>query len=599
MPHSKTALSVSPLQKPIKYSITVPGSKSFANRALVCAALAHGRSTLTQVNVCDDVRYCISALQTLGVRIRSSSRMRIEGNGGEWMHHHSWRGTARCRNSALRRLSIGNAGTAARFLIPFLPVGVTLTGNRYMQQRPLHDLLDALRQIGFELESQTGCPPVRMISRRQIKKQLTVNGSVSSQYLSALLMLAPTLPRGLRIIVQGSLVSQPYVDMTLAVMRQFGVRVRRTGYASFTIRPQLYRAATYQIPADASSAAYWWSVAAMTGSHITVNALDDFAGQPDVAVLDLFKGMGCAVQGSTVTGPVQLKPIRANLKNSPDAALSLAVVAACAQGVSELRGLAHLRAKETNRLRLLVKNLTAIGVRARATKSTLIIHGRPQLLTTNTSRDVTIHTEHDHRFAMAFAALGLRTGHVRIDHPDCVRKSYPTFWQTLRALQQHSRRQTIVLTGMRGSGKTTLGASWAKQYHARLIDLDHEIEKKVSMPLYAYITQCGMTAFRRIEHTVAKRWASAQNAIIATGGGTLVFSRNQQLFRRHYIILLTAPIQELRKRVRRDTVKGKARPPLLSNPHSNPIQELGPIWRKRKPIYLTIADRIYDSRHAR
>lgn len=628
MSPSSTPKQLLRLQKPIKHSVTVPGSKSYANRALLCAALASGRTTLTNINLCDDVRYFITALKKFGIRIEvienvASVHVVIYGTGGQLTEQsgiekhalqkktsHKTIAQRRAPNPQSKIINIGNAGTAARFLTPFLPVNTLLTGNLYMQKRPLHDLLNALRKIGFDIESATGCPPVRMMDRHQSSSHITIQGSVSSQYVSALLMLAPTLPHGLTISVRGALVSKPYVDMTIEVMKQFGIKIQRTGYKKFVVAHQRYHSPSqltnhspknqsYAVPPDASSATYWWSLAAITGSHITVNTLQDFTQQPDVQFLRLLKRMGCTVQGSTVTGPTELKPINANLNAFPDSAMSLAIVAACAPGKSMIRGVAHLQVKETNRLTLLVRNLKAVGIRVVATQDALTIYGNLAALHTKAQRPINITTEHDHRFAMAFAILGLRTGNISIDHPTCVRKSYPEFWQTLTAIQKQAKQQTIVLTGMRGSGKTTLGKQWAEQYQARYIDFDMEIEKMVGMSLYDYITQYGMKKFRATEHVVTKKFSGLQNAIIATGGGTLTFPRNQRLLRQQYIILLTAPVQELRKRIRRDTVQGKERPPLHSHSTSSAVQEIGLIWRQRKPIYLNIADRIYDSRHSR
>ena len=436
----KASKKVPRLGKPVKYSMAVPGSKSYINRALMCAALAKGKSTITDPNYCDDVLVLCKALQKLGVEIQQyEDKIIVHGVGGKF-------------TKPSRPLHMGNAGTATRFLLPHIPAGATITGNSYMQQRPVQDLLDALHQVGYHTQSATGCPPVKILQNDTTAHTLTISGSLSSQYISSLLMLAPTLPNGLTIRISGKLVSQPYIDMTLSVMEQFGVQVTNHNYRSFTVTPQAYHRTTYHTPGDASSATYLWSLAAITGSHITITNVPTNSEQADAGLLAVLAKMGCTVladeTGSTVVGPQELKPgkgktVKVNMRTMPDAVLSLAMVAAVAQGTTVITNVHHLKVKETNRLAVLAENLRRVGVGVKVTDSTIEIRGTGGKLL---EKPTTIRTHDDHRFAMAFAVLGSKLGNVVIDQPGCVSKSYPTFGRMANSLC--SRLPTRILCSL-------------------------------------------------------------------------------------------------------------------------------------------------------
>lgn len=554
---SKNVKRIQPLAKPVKYSLAVPGSKSFVNRALICAALKKGVTTIYNPNYCDDVVYLIRALDALGVRIvKTPTKLVVYGTGGVF-------------TKPKRSLFLGNAGTAIRFVLPFVPAGTVITGNAAMQQRPIQPLVEALRQLGYVIESPTGCPPVKIIDTTISRSSVTIDGSLSSQYISALVFLQSTLTKPFQLHITGVQSSRPYIAMTKAVITYVN------------------KHKAYTVPADASSATYWWALAAITGSKITVDNIDLNIQQADLQFLNALKRMGCRVDGTTVTGPQTLTPITINMRDFPDSVMSLAVVAACTPGKTIITNIEHLKVKETDRLAVLVKNLKAVGVKVAATTSQLTIYGNPKTL-----HGGPIATHNDHRFAMAFAILGLRQPGIIIDDTECVRKSYPNFWKDLRAVQQQSKKQTIVLTGMRASGKTTLGQALAKQYKAHFIDIDVEITKHVRMPISTYVTKYGWDAFRSVEKKVTKQFATIENAVIATGGGTLISAQNYAIFKHYYIIFLHVPISVLKDRLRKDT---NVRPAL----QTHTLKEIGGIWKERKATYFSIADQIYDSRHTR
>lgn len=457
----------------------------------------------------------IAALRQLGIKLQQSKNQVIVYGTGKL--------------SSDKKIYIGNAGTVKRFLTPY----AHLVGNQRMSQRPIQDLEQAVQKL-------------------QKENKITITGSVSSQFISALLMYAPTLQKKVTITVIGKLVSAPYVQMTKQIMKKFGVVIQQRSH-QFVIKPQRYQAATYEVEGDASSATYWWALAAITGSHITVPNIPLDTLQPDARFKQLLQRMGCTVQGNTVVGPWErpLKPVNVNMSNYPDAVLSAAVVMSQAVGISTITGVGHLVHKETDRLTLLKTNLKKL----------------------NSPRPV-IKTGGDHRFAMAFSLLGLP-----VDNKNCVKKSYPTFWKDLQKIKQQTQRQTIVLTGMRGVGKTTYGKQLAKQFKMKFIDTDDCVA-----------FQGDWKKFRDQEHHIVKKIHHNTNTVISTGGGTLVYPRNVKLLKQHYIILMTAPLTLLRQRL----AKQSHRPTLKK--HSTVTSELVEIWNERKKKYYAVADNIYDCR---
>lgn len=552
----RAAKKVAALAKPVKWSVAVPGSKSLMNRALVCAALARGRSVLTNAVWCDDTNYMVSALQALGVRIiKRDGQVVVFGCAG----------TFRAKR---QKIFVGNAGTVMRFLTPLMPSGVKLVGDARMQQRPIADLVNAVAAL-------------------QQQSTITITGNISSQFISALLMYAPRLGRTITITISAAIVSAPYIQLTLAVMREFGVTVKQQG-RRFTIKPQSYRATRYTIEGDASSATYWWVLAAVTRSHITVTNVAADTRQPDIRFLEIMRRMGCTVIGTTVIGPWNkpLKPVRVAMADCPDAVMSVAVVAALAEGKTTISHIHHLAGKESNRLQALQLNLRRLGVSARASHNTLTVTGRTQTLWADT-----IKTHSDHRLAMAFAVLGLARGGVSIDQPACVAKSYPTFWQDLATAQRQAQQQHLILTGLRGVGKTTFGRGLARQQHCQFIDLDQVIERRVRQPIAQFVARHSWPAFRTVEHealqAVLKMSAKPAGVVLATGGGTLVYSRNQRLVGAQYVVLLTAPLKIIVQRL----AKQSHRPTVLAGSQSV-TSELRQLWQLRKPKYYKVADAI-------
>lgn len=407
-------------------AIRPPGSKSITNRALVCAALAHGRSELHGVLASEDTQVMIDSLQRLGIEVQrdaSQSSLAVAGCHGKLPTDHG-------------DLFVANSGTTIRFLTAMVASGeghYRLDGIERMRQRPIGDLLDALNQLGPTCvsESANGCPPVVIETSGLRGGRARVAGDISSQYLSGLLMAAPNAQQAVTIEVEGELVSKPYIEITLAVMAAFGVVVERDAYSAFHIAaPQAYQARDYQIEPDASAASYFWGAAAVTGGQITVQGLSREALQGDVAFCDALARMGCEVDyqsdSITVTGG-RLRGIEIDMNAISDTVQTLAAVALFAEGATTVTGVAHNRHKETDRIGDLARELRRLGAEVEEREDGLRIIPA-------TLRPAEIETYNDHRMAMSLALVGLKSPGVVITNPACTQKTYPQFFSDLARL---------------------------------------------------------------------------------------------------------------------------------------------------------------------
>ena len=405
-------------QERVEATLTLPGSKSYTHRALVAAALAQGESILSNALQAEDTELTAQALARLGAVIRwQETAIWVQGTGGRWA-------------PVAEPLHLGNSGTSMRFLTALTALGqgkYVLTGSDRLCQRPMGELLEALGQLGVSAVSERGdgCPPV-LVQGGLSGGRARLSGAISSQYLSALLFIGPLAPEGAEIEITGELVSRPYVDLTLEVLRDFGISYYREGYRYFQLPGgQCYLPQDYEIEADASNASYFWAAAALTGGRVTITNLSLDSCQGDVDFLAVLARMGCHLStspaGLTVAGG-PLRGIEVNMANMPDLVPTLAVAAAFAQGDTVITGVAHLRHKESDRLAAVAAELGKMGIKARDTDDGLIITGgRPQ--------GAQIETYQDHRLAMSFAVAGLKVPGMVIRDPDCVVKSFPDFWQ--------------------------------------------------------------------------------------------------------------------------------------------------------------------------
>lgn len=419
----------------VRGTIRVPGSKSLTNRALLVASLATGRSLLQGALDCDDSRYLAEALLRLGVGVERSEdgeTIAIEGVGGPYPVREG-------------RFFLGNAGTACRFLTAALAAcggRYVVDGDRRMRQRPIGHLVEALGRLGADAEAPSGCPPVKVGPRPIVGGRVDIPGSVSSQFISAILMAAPLAPRRVDLRVVGEFVSRPYVELTLQCMRAFGGRAflddkRPDGLPVFEVPAgRGYQGREFQVEGDASTASYFYGAAAITGGTVRVEGVGKESLQGDARLADALAAMGCRVKKErdavTVTGGL-LGKIDLDCSEIPDVVPTLAVVAAFARGRSRLRGVAHLRHKESDRILSVATELRKLGAEVRELPDGLDIEGTlgpgPSPL-----RGARIDTWGDHRIAMAFAMAGLVIRDIVIRSPQVVAKSFPGYFDALKSL---------------------------------------------------------------------------------------------------------------------------------------------------------------------
>ncbi|RKU38226.1 3-phosphoshikimate 1-carboxyvinyltransferase [Candidatus Poribacteria bacterium] len=420
-------IEIRPVRKPIDATIEIPGSKSYTNRALLVAAMANGVSTLTGALFSDDTHYMSASLRKLGVHIdadEKQARFDVRGNGGDIP-------------VSSADLYIGNSGTTSRSLTAYVSLGhgkFVIDGDEPMRRgRPISDLLDALTQIGVSARSQfdNGHLPVIIQADGLEGGSTRLDVSKSSQFLTALLLIAPHAKNGMEIEVIGKR-EMPYIDITLAVMEAFGVHAVNEDYRYFRIEGgQEYQPRVYNIEPDASNASYFFAAAALTGGRVTVQHLHADSAQGDLQFVRVLEQMGCQVAfsntGITVTGPRQLKGIDVDMRTISDTSLTLAAIAPFADSKVTIRNIEHTRWQETDRVHAMVTELRKLSVPVVEHQDGLEISPTP-------ITPAAIDTYEDHRVAMAFSLIGLKVPGIRINDPECVAKTFPHYFQVLERL---------------------------------------------------------------------------------------------------------------------------------------------------------------------
>lgn len=404
--------------------VTVPGSKSYTHRILIATALADGPSTIENTLKSEDTTLTAQALNAWGVSIdERNGRIEVGGAAGKLIPSQD-------------PIYLANSGTSMRLLTGIAALGkgkTILTGSKRMQERPIRELLDGLKQIGVLAYSinETGCPPVEVHGGSCEGGEMALDCRVSSQYLSSVLLMAPYTHKGVRVTLPFGLVSKPYVDMTIDIMTRLGVAVERDAYDRFFVPGgQIYRPGCYVVEPDCSQASYFWAAAAITGKRVLVRNIHRGSRQGDLHFVDLLEKMGCRVteekDGIAVTGGT-LKAIETDMADMPDVAPTLAVVAAFAEGTTVIRNVAHLKEKECDRIGSVAKELTKMGVSVQTTDDGLAIQG-------GAPKGAVIETYNDHRMAMCFSVAGLVTHGVVIKDETCVVKSFPNYWEVFEGI---------------------------------------------------------------------------------------------------------------------------------------------------------------------
>ena len=418
-------------------TVALPGSKSISNRTLLLAALAHGDTMVRDLLDADDVERMLDALSALGIDIEAiagTRDYRVRGLGGRVP-------------AKAAKLFLGNAGTAFRPLtavLAFAGGNYELSGVARMHERPIGDLVDALRSLGADIEylGNHGFPPLAIHPERgssAASDRVAVRGDVSSQFTSALLMALPAVAqrraRPVTLGIDGELISKPYVAITTNLMRRFGVAVAQDGWRSFTV-PAGARFETpgeIQVEGDASTASYFLAAGALGGGPVRVTGVGRASIQGDVGFADVLERMGAAIERGddwieARSGPRGLCGVDVDCVAIPDAAMTLAVVALFAQGPTTLTGIGSWRVKETDRIAAMATELAKLGAKIDAGDDRMTIAPPARL------EPATIDTYDDHRIAMCFALAALGGVRVRIMDPDCVRKTFPGFFATFRAI---------------------------------------------------------------------------------------------------------------------------------------------------------------------
>ena len=422
------SITLKPIRK-VEGEVNLPGSKSLSNRALLLAALAEGTTTLTNLLESDDTRHMLNALKLLGVEYTLSeekTECTVIGNGGPF----------RCKEPI--ELFLGNAGTAMRPLCAALTLGegeFILTGEPRMKERPIGHLIDALQDAGADITylENEGYPPLKIIANGLEGGEVAIDGTISSQFLTALLMAAPLAKNDMHISIIGELVSKPYIDITLDIMKRFGVEVINENYERFIVKAgQTYKAVErYMVEGDASSASYFLAAAAIKGGTVKVTGIGKKSVQGDVAFADVLEKMGAKVAWADDYIAVArggLHAIDMDFNHIPDAAMTIATTALFADGTTTLRNIYNWRVKETDRLYAMATELRKVGAEVEEGEDYLTITPPKQL------KHASIDTYDDHRMAMCFSLLALDPVSVTINEPECTAKTFPAYFEVLKKI---------------------------------------------------------------------------------------------------------------------------------------------------------------------
>lgn len=421
------SVKISPLKQPITAEVLLPGSLSYTIRALNIAALTKGTVNIINPLKSDDTRAMLNVLKELGIKVEEDVKSFVVVGDIEDVKNDQ------------HILNIGISGRTARTILALLcivPGEKILTCDYAFKKRPVKDLVDGLRQLGAQIEylESEGCLPVKITSESLHPGTIRIPGNISSQYVSAIMMIAPFVGE-IAIDVIGDQTSKPFIDITIDIMKAFGVNVTNENYKKFIIREnnKYVSQVNYMVEPDAISSSYFWGIAALTKSKIKVLHLSPNSSQGDIRFADILEKMGCKIDKNieersiTIEGTDELRGIKVDMSDNPDVVQTLAVVAAFAKGTTHINGISHLRVKETDRIEAPKKELIKMGVRIEATENSLTIEG-------GNPHGAAIETYGDHRMAMAFAVAGSKIDGIEINSPEVINKSFREFWKELNKL---------------------------------------------------------------------------------------------------------------------------------------------------------------------
>jgi 3-phosphoshikimate 1-carboxyvinyltransferase len=425
------SLTLKPISK-IDGVVNLPGSKSVSNRALLLAALADGTTDIQNLLDSDDTTHMLNALSKLGVNYQLSedrTHCRVEGNAGP---------LGNAENGFELELFLGNAGTAMRPLCAALCLGVgnyVLTGEQRMEERPIGPLVDCLQQAGADIEylKNENYPPLKISASGLSGGSISINGSISSQFLTAILMASPLAQKSTLITIEGELVSKPYIDITLQLMSQFGVDVVNHAYQSFEIEggQQYQSPGQFLVEGDASSASYFLAAAAIKGGEVKVTGIGKKSIQGDTRFADVLEKMGAEIQWGDdyiIAKKGDLIGVDMDMNHIPDAAMTIGAVALFARGKTTIRNIQNWRVKETDRLFAMATELRKVGAE--------VIEGEDYIEITPPAnlKHAVIDTYNDHRIAMCFSLMALDPVSVTISDPGCTAKTFPDYFDKLKSI---------------------------------------------------------------------------------------------------------------------------------------------------------------------
>lgn len=569
----------------IDTNILCPSSKSETNRVLILAALGEGEIQINNLLMSDDTIYMIQALQTLGtsIKILDSSTVKVRGNCGKFNFANN------------TTIYLGNSGTCVRFLTAVLGLlnttkTVIITGDSYMQKRPIQDLIDCLSNLGVDITSinNDGCPPLIIKGKNTYinSNRIKISTATSSQYLTGLLLACPLVPNNNIIETEGNLVSQAFIDLTVNIIRNFGIDIKYEKNIFF-INHQYYKNPNeYTIQADASSASYLLGLSALLNKPIIINNLNNQNKQGDLLInKTALNDLGFELMINQKECMIdffsnkQLDNTRIIDCDSSDTFLTWAIVACFIPGTTKIINIANQNVKECKRIDVIYQHLVEAKVNIKMIGTDLEIIGN----TAKNYQGIYVDCHNDHRIAMSFALFGLMVPGVVLSDYTCVNKTFPSFWELVsdfglltnyvkKNKDIESNYQPIILIGMTKSGKSTLGKAFAKKYNKTFVDTDQLIAKNFGLSPEEIIKTNGWDYFRKIESVVFQEILDKQTyQVISTGGGIIERYENLDRLRKYkYVIHVIRNFNQVQKYVDKELWKNK-------------LQET---WESRKDKYL-------------
>jgi len=416
--------------------ISTPGSKSITNRVLTLAALTNkNQLTIKNAANCDDSDRMIECLNKLGLKIeQKNSTILIKGNIK--------------KTNKTTELYTGHAGTTTRFLTALcttLNRHVIIKGSKRMHERPINLLTEALNKLGAKIKNTNNCPPLEIFPQKLKGGQITINGNISSQYISALLMTTPFAEKDTNINIDQKLCSTPYVHMTIEIMKEFGIKIKNNNFEHFkiTAKQNTTPPLQYTIESDCSSASYIGAFAALNPEiKIQLNNIFQNSLQGDIKFTNYLEKMGCKVKfnkkGVLIQGPKKLKSLKEiDFNKTPDLVMTFAVLAMFTKGKTKFTNIENLKIKETNRIKALKNEISKFGIKIKTGTDYIEIEGKPKLKKSKLiNKKIPINTYKDHRMAMCFGTIKHIFKKLEIEKPNCVSKSYSTFWQDIDKLNK-------------------------------------------------------------------------------------------------------------------------------------------------------------------